>query len=92
MPVNLVDMDSKPTLLTPSTWESSISTCEFQRVQEGEWEKGFLIDDGRGGILDMNGERPNMIWTYVAHAHTAKDMVRLMSFLVVELMAAEMGA
>lgn len=33
----------------------TINLCTFQRISNGPWEKGVLLNNGRNGILDKNG-------------------------------------
>lgn len=41
-----------------------IETCKFQREQNGDWEYGFLLDEGEVGIIDPDGIRIMKVWNW----------------------------
>lgn len=41
-----------------------IETCEFQRVADGEFEVGLLLNEGSMGIIDKFGKQTGQVWNW----------------------------
>jgi hypothetical protein len=44
-----------------------VETCQFKRKRASVWERGVIINEGNGPIIDMKGEVvPAPIWNWRA--------------------------
>lgn len=67
--------------MKPITEDSKVQTCLF-RVRGGHWQKGLLVNNGDSGIIDMNGNIPEVadkVDYFVGSDHTAGDLLILLT-------------
>lgn len=41
-----------------------IETCEFKRAVDLDWERGFLLNEGDLGVLDVHGKVVDEVWSW----------------------------
>lgn len=55
-----------------------IETCIFKRTKDSSWEAGFLLNEGRLGILDKYGRIVLNCWNWKRRSALAIDVDKIL--------------